>query len=71
MKSKAIIQIQGKVAEMMDHKGKKSAKIICGRQPVIIDLSDCQNFELGSKVSISGELVIDAIYQSPQQITEE
>ena len=70
MKSKATIQIHGKVAEVMDYKGKKSAKIVCGKESVIIDLKDCQDFELGSKVSISGELVINAIYSVSHKINE-
>ncbi|MBE0651369.1 MAG: hypothetical protein IH595_11070 [Bacteroidales bacterium] len=70
MKSKATIQIHGKVAEVMDYKGKKSAKIVCNKESIIIDLKDCQNFELGSKVRISGELVINGIHPISNNINE-
>lgn len=70
MKSKATIQIQGEVAEMMDYKGQKSAKIICTKESLIINLKDCQDFGLGSKISISGELVINGIYPVSDKISE-
>ena len=70
MKSKASIQLYGKVAEVKDYKGKESAKIVCSKESVIIDLKDCQDFELGSKVSILGELVINTIHPVSHKINE-
>lgn len=70
MKSIATIQIHGEVAEVMNYNGTKSAKIVCSKKSVIIYLKDCENFELGSKVSLSGELVINEIYPVSDQISE-
>ena len=70
MKSKATIQIQGKVAEVMNYKGQKSAKIVCTKESLVINLEDCQDFELGSRISISGELVINGIYPVSDNINE-
>lgn len=70
MKSKATIQIQGKVAEVMNYKGQKSAKIICTKESLVISLMDCRDFELGSRISISGELVINRIYPVSDKINE-
>lgn len=70
MKSKATIQIQGKVAEVMNYKGQKSAKIVCTKESLVINLKDCQDFELGSKISITGELVINGIYPVSDNINE-
>lgn len=70
MKTKATIQIQGKVAEVMNYKGQKSAKIICSKESLVINLKDCQDFELGSSISISGELVINGIYPVTDNINE-
>lgn len=70
MKSVATIQIYGKVAQVMDNQGQKSAKIICTKENIIIHLKDCQDFELGSKVSISGELVINGIHPVSDKINE-
>lgn len=54
----------------MDYKGRKSAKIVCGKETVIIDLKDCENFELGSEISISGELIITTIDPVSHKINE-
>ncbi len=70
MKSIATIQIHGEVVEVMDYNGTKSAKIVCSKKSVIIDLKDCENFELGSKVSLSGKLVINEIYPVFHKINE-
>ena len=54
----------------MNYKGQKSAKIVCTKESLVINLKDCQDFELGSRISISGELVINGIYPVSDNINE-
>jgi len=70
MKTEATIQFQGKIAEVMNYKGQKSAKIICTQKRLVISLKDCGDFELGRKINITGDLVINEIHPVSDKINE-
>lgn len=58
---KATLHIKGKVAEVMENKGKLQAKVICDTDNLLISLENVEHMELGGEVTIEGELKIKAI----------
>ena len=58
---KATIRIRGKVAEVMENKGKLHAKVVCDSEHLLISLEDVEGLELGGNVTIEGELKIKSI----------
>jgi len=58
---KATVHIKGKVAEVLQNKGKLQAKVVCDTDNLMISLENVDNLELGGEVSIEGELVIKSI----------
>lgn len=58
---KATLHIKGKVAEVMENKGKLQAKVVCDTENLLISLDNIENLELGGDVSIEGELKIKSI----------
>jgi hypothetical protein len=58
---KATFRIKGKVAEVMENKGKLQAKVVCDTDNLLISLENIEHMELGGEVSIEGELNIKSI----------
>lgn len=58
---KATLHIKGKVAEVMENKGKLEAKVVCDTDNLLISLENVDNLELGGEVTIEGELKIKSI----------
>ncbi|MCF6170100.1 MAG: hypothetical protein L3J31_01700 [Bacteroidales bacterium] len=58
---KATIQFKGQVAELMEHKGKRHAKIICDTDNLLISIEDVNHLELGGDITIEGEIRIKSI----------
>jgi len=58
---KTIIQIKGNVAEVMEKKGLRHAKIVCSGNPVMISILNLPQVEFGSIVTIEGILEITSI----------
>ena len=58
---KTKIQIKGNVAEVMEKKGSRQAKIVCSGTPVMISLLNLTQVEFGTKVNIEGILEITSI----------
>ena len=58
---KAILHIKGKVAEVMENKGKQRAKVVCDTDNLLISLEDVEDLELGGDVTIEGEIRIKSI----------
>jgi hypothetical protein len=58
---KTIIQIRGNVAEVMEKKGMRQAKVVCSGTPVIISILNLPQVEFGSEVTIEGILEITSI----------
>ncbi len=59
---KAILQIKGRVAELMETKGKLHAKIVCDTNKLLISIDNVDELELGDDVRIEGELKIKSIH---------
>lgn len=58
---KATLHIKGKVAEVMENKGKLEAKVVCDTDNLLISLENIDQLELGGDVTIEGELRIKSI----------
>ena len=58
---KTKIQIKGNVAEVLEQKGIRQAKIVCSGNPVMISILNLPQVEFGSEVSIEGILEITSI----------
>ena len=58
---KATLHIRGKVAEVMENKGKLYAKVVCDTDKLLISLENVEGLELGEDVTIEGELRIKSI----------
>lgn len=58
---KATFRIKGKVAEVMENKGKLQAKVVCDTDNLLISLENIEHMELGGEVNIEGELNIKSI----------
>jgi len=59
--TKATIHIKGKVAEVLENKGKMQAKIVCDMNNLLISLENVEQLELGGNVDIEGEIQIKSI----------
>ena len=58
---KATLHIKGKVAEVMENKGKLHGTIVCDTDKLLISLENVEGLELGGEVTIEGELKIKSI----------
>lgn len=58
---KTLIKIKGNVAEVMEKKGLRQAKIVCSNEPVLISILNLPEVEFGSEVTIEGILEITSI----------
>ena len=58
---KATICFKGKVAELMENRGKLHAKIVCDTDSLLISVENVENLELGGDVTVEGELKIKSI----------
>lgn len=58
---KTLIQIKGNVAEVIEKKGLRQAKIVCSGNPVMISILNLPQVEFGSEVTIEGILEITSI----------
>lgn len=58
---KATLHIKGKVAEVMENKGKLQAKVVCDTDNLLISLENVKDIELGGEVTIEGEIRIKSI----------
>ena len=58
---KATLLIKGKVAEVMENKGKLNAKVICDTDNLLISFENTDQIELGGEVTIEGEIKIKSI----------
>lgn len=58
---KATLHIKGKVAEVMENKGKLQAKVVCDTDNLLISLENVDELELGGEVTIEGEIRIKSI----------
>ena len=57
----AIIRFRGQVAEVLSNGGKLKAKVVCDTDNLLISLDDVEHIELGSDVTIEGEIRIRSI----------
>lgn len=58
---KTLIKIKGNVAEVLEKKGLRQAKIVCSGNPVMISILNLPQVEFGSEVAIEGILEITSI----------
>ena len=58
---KATLHIKGRVAELMENKGRLQAKVVCDTENLLISLDNIDDLELGGDVTIEGELKIKSI----------
>ena len=59
--TKATIHFKGKVAELMENKGRMHAKVICDTDNLLISLENVEQLELGGDVTIEGEIKVKSI----------
>lgn len=67
---KTTIQIKGKVAEVLEKKGLRHAKIVCCSDPILISILNLPQIEFGSEVIIEGILEITSIEVEDQTINK-
>lgn len=58
---KTVIQLKGNVAEVLEQKGTRQAKIVCSGNPVMISILDLPQVEFGCEIKIEGILEITSI----------
>ncbi len=58
---KATLHIKGRVAELLENKGKLQAKVVCDTEKLLISLENVEQLELGGEVTIEGEIKIKSI----------